>query len=127
MGRHRQAAPSQGNTTEQYTTSGPLPQHQMQQGGLGDHPIIPVTTEEPSLAELLAAIQGSRVTLEGKIETVAVEVNLLQANLRKVSDKVKVAEGSIVELRTEVDTAKTDGTSHLQIGSFGGEAGGFRG
>ncbi|KAJ1129903.1 hypothetical protein NDU88_008264 [Pleurodeles waltl] len=32
----------------------------------------------------------------------AVEVNLLRADLRKVSDKVKVAEGSIVELQTEV-------------------------
>ncbi|KAJ1184807.1 hypothetical protein NDU88_001609 [Pleurodeles waltl] len=53
-------------------------------------------------AEILMAIQGSRVALEGKIETVAVEVNLLRADLQKVSDKVKVAEGSIVELQTEV-------------------------
>ncbi|KAJ1131657.1 hypothetical protein NDU88_009992 [Pleurodeles waltl] len=58
--------------------------------------------EEPLRAELLAAIRGSRVAFEGKIETVAVEVNLLQADLWKVSDKVKVAEGSILELQTEV-------------------------
>ncbi|KAJ1164953.1 hypothetical protein NDU88_005385 [Pleurodeles waltl] len=56
--------------------------------------------EEPSRDKILAAIQGSRVALEGKIETV--EVNLLRAELRKVSDKVKVAEGSTVELQTEV-------------------------
>ncbi|KAJ1149081.1 hypothetical protein NDU88_001899 [Pleurodeles waltl] len=61
----------------------------------------PVTADEPSRAELLAAIQGSRVALEGKIEMVVVEVNLLRADLRKVSDKVKVAEGSIVELQME--------------------------
>ncbi|KAJ1118060.1 hypothetical protein NDU88_006255 [Pleurodeles waltl] len=54
--------------------------------------------EESSQAELLAATQGSRVALEGKIETVAVKVNLLRVDLRKVSDKVKVAEGSIAEL-----------------------------
>ncbi|KAJ1107856.1 hypothetical protein NDU88_005244 [Pleurodeles waltl] len=42
--------------------------------------------------------------LEGKIETVAVEVNLLRADLRMVSEKVKVVEGSIVDLQTEVGT-----------------------
>ncbi|KAJ1215685.1 hypothetical protein NDU88_003293 [Pleurodeles waltl] len=35
---------------------------------------------------------------------VAVEVNLLRADLRKVFDKVKVAEESIVDLQTEVGT-----------------------
>ncbi|KAJ1135865.1 hypothetical protein NDU88_002294 [Pleurodeles waltl] len=63
---------------------------------------VPMYPEEPSRAELLAAIQCSRVALEGKIETVAVEVNLLRADFRNVSDKVKVVEGSIVELQTEV-------------------------
>ncbi|KAJ1131606.1 hypothetical protein NDU88_009941 [Pleurodeles waltl] len=63
---------------------------------------VPPTSHEPSRAELLAAIQGSRVALEGKIETVAEEDSLLWADLQKVSNKVKVAEGSIVELQTEV-------------------------
>ncbi|KAJ1130956.1 hypothetical protein NDU88_009300 [Pleurodeles waltl] len=62
------------------------------------------TMEEPSRAELLAAIQGARVAREGKIEMVAVEMNLLRADLRKVSDKIKVVEGSIVDLQTEVGT-----------------------
>ncbi|KAJ1174588.1 hypothetical protein NDU88_006408 [Pleurodeles waltl] len=93
---------SQGNTMEQYTTPAPLPQCQTQLGGTGDGLSASTNTEEPSRAEILAAVQGSRVALEGKIETVAVEVNLLRADLRKVSDKVKVAEGSIVEQQTEV-------------------------
>ncbi|KAJ1218922.1 hypothetical protein NDU88_006493 [Pleurodeles waltl] len=59
-------------------------------------------TEEPSRVELLAAIQGPMEAPEGKIEMVAVEVNLLRVDLRKVSEKVMVAEGSIVELQTEV-------------------------
>ncbi|KAJ1109481.1 hypothetical protein NDU88_006841 [Pleurodeles waltl] len=100
MGHHKQTDASQGNTMEQYTTPVPLPQCVARLGVSGDDMRAPLNPEEPSRAELLAAIQGSRVALEGKIETVA--VNLLQADLMKVSDKVKVAEGSIVELQTEV-------------------------
>ncbi|KAJ1112528.1 hypothetical protein NDU88_000791 [Pleurodeles waltl] len=87
---------------EQYTMPVPLPQRQTQLGGPRDVLSTLVTAEEPSKAELLAAIQCSRVALEGKIETVVVEVNLFRADLRKVFDKVKLAEGSIVELQTEV-------------------------
>ncbi|KAJ1145023.1 hypothetical protein NDU88_011315 [Pleurodeles waltl] len=60
---------------------------------------MPAPAEEPSRAELLAAIQGSRVVLEAKIE--AVEMNFLGKDLRKVSDKVKVAEESTVDLQKE--------------------------
>ncbi|KAJ1198395.1 hypothetical protein NDU88_002236 [Pleurodeles waltl] len=102
MGRHKWTDTSQGNTMEQYTTLVPLPQRPARSEGSGDAMRVPVNPEEPSHAELLAATQGSRVALEGTIETVAVEVNLLWADLRKVSDKVKVAEGSIVELQTKV-------------------------
>ncbi|KAJ1197606.1 hypothetical protein NDU88_001462 [Pleurodeles waltl] len=70
----------------------------------GQSGLLPV--EEPSRAEILAAFQGSRVVLEGKIETVEVEVNLLRADRPKVSDKVKVVEGSIVELQAEVGTLR---------------------
>ncbi|KAJ1208244.1 hypothetical protein NDU88_003630 [Pleurodeles waltl] len=75
MGRHRQTETPQGNTMEQYTTPVPLPQCQTCLGGTGDGLSVPANTEEPSRAEILAAIQGSRVTLEGKMETMAVEVN----------------------------------------------------
>ncbi|KAJ1110345.1 hypothetical protein NDU88_007698 [Pleurodeles waltl] len=102
MGRHKGIALLQGNTMEQYTTPVPLPQRLTRSEGCGDNVRVLTNSEEPSRAELLAAIQGSRVALEGKIETMAVEVNLLRADLWKVSDKVKVAEGSIVELQTEV-------------------------
>ncbi|KAJ1099546.1 hypothetical protein NDU88_004647 [Pleurodeles waltl] len=99
MGRHKRTEASHHGAIYH---SVPLPQRQTRLGGNGDGVSTPVNPEEPSRAELLAAIQGSRVTLEGKIEMVAVEVNLLRADHRKVSDKVKVAEGSIVELQTEV-------------------------
>ncbi|KAJ1191084.1 hypothetical protein NDU88_000400 [Pleurodeles waltl] len=103
MGRHRQSVTSQGNAIEQYTKPVPLSQQQTRSGGPEDVICAPGSTGEPSQAKLLAAIQGSRVALEGKIETMAVEVYLLRADLRNVSEMIKVAEGSIVELQTEDD------------------------
>ncbi|KAJ1201622.1 hypothetical protein NDU88_005428 [Pleurodeles waltl] len=99
MGRHKRTDTSQGNTMEQYTTPVPLPQRLAKSEVSGDDIRVPMNPEELSRAELLAAIQGSRVALGGKIETVAVNVILLLADLRKVS---KVVEGSVVELQTEV-------------------------
>ncbi|KAJ1109652.1 hypothetical protein NDU88_007012 [Pleurodeles waltl] len=106
MGLHRQSTTSQGNTIEQYTMPVPLPQRQTRSGG--DKVVLGElgTAGEPSWVELLAAIQGFRVALEGKIETVVVEVSLLWADLRKVSEKVKVAEGFIVEFQTEVGSLR---------------------
>ncbi|KAJ1209896.1 hypothetical protein NDU88_005267 [Pleurodeles waltl] len=95
MGRHRRTDVSQGNIVEQYTTVVPTPQSVTRLGGSDDGQSGLLLAKEPLRAEILAAIQGSRVALEGKIETVSVEVNLLKADLRKVFDKVKVAEGSI--------------------------------
>ncbi|KAJ1203382.1 hypothetical protein NDU88_007169 [Pleurodeles waltl] len=64
MGRHRQTAALQGNTMEEYPTPVPLPQRQTRfgrpKGVLG----TPVSVEEPSQAERLGAIQGSRVALK---------------------------------------------------------------
>ncbi|KAJ1106535.1 hypothetical protein NDU88_003936 [Pleurodeles waltl] len=91
LGRHKQAAP---------------PQCQTQNSRQRQEQAAITSAEEQSRTEILAAIQGSRVALEGKIETVALEVNLLWPDLRKVSDKVAAAEGSIVELQTEVATRR---------------------
>ncbi|KAJ1207086.1 hypothetical protein NDU88_002478 [Pleurodeles waltl] len=89
MGRHRRAEASQGNTMEQYSTPVALPQRLARSEVSGEVANVASSAGEPSRAELLAAIQGSRVALEGKIETFAVEVNLLRADLRKVSDKLE--------------------------------------
>ncbi|KAJ1105681.1 hypothetical protein NDU88_003086 [Pleurodeles waltl] len=102
MGQHIQVAPSQENTMEYYTTSTPLSQRQMRHTRQGEEQTMTTSMEEPYHAELLAAIRGCRVAIEDKIETVALEG--LQTDLRKVSDKVKVVEGFIVELQMEVDT-----------------------
>ncbi|KAJ1160565.1 hypothetical protein NDU88_001061 [Pleurodeles waltl] len=102
MGRHKRTDALQGNTMQQYTKPVVLLQRVVRLEVSGDAVGTPLNTKEPSRVELLTAIQGSQVALEGKIETVAVEVNLLRAELRKVADKVKVAEGSIAELQTEL-------------------------
>ncbi|KAJ1173596.1 hypothetical protein NDU88_005426 [Pleurodeles waltl] len=94
MGHHKQTD-AQGNTMEQYTTPVPLPQCVARTKVSGDDMRMPLNPEEPSRAELLAAIQGSRVVLESKIETVVVEVNLLQADLRKVSNKGCGTQGEV--------------------------------
>ncbi|KAJ1105913.1 hypothetical protein NDU88_003316 [Pleurodeles waltl] len=109
MGRHQRTDVSQGNTMEQYTTVVPTPQRDTRLAGSEDGQSGLLPAEELSQAEILAAIQGSRVALEGNIETVAVKMNLLRADLRKVSDKVKVAKGSIVELQAEVETLRGTG------------------
>ncbi|KAJ1152343.1 hypothetical protein NDU88_005118 [Pleurodeles waltl] len=104
MGWHRKSAASQGNTIKQYTMPVLLPQCQTRSGRPKDALGAARTTGVPSRVELLTAILGSRVALKGKIETVAVEANLLRADLRKVSEKVMV-----VELQTGV------GSLHKQM------------
>ncbi|KAJ1211066.1 hypothetical protein NDU88_006428 [Pleurodeles waltl] len=89
---------------EQYTTLVVLSQCVARVEVSGDAVGTPLNTEETLHTELFVALQGSWVALEGKIETV--EVKLLRADLQKVSDKVKVAEGSIAELQTEVGTLR---------------------
>ncbi|KAJ1127798.1 hypothetical protein NDU88_006191 [Pleurodeles waltl] len=58
---------------EHYTTSAPLSQHQNAEQSEEQDAAVPV--EEPCRADLLAAIQGSWVALEAKLESVALEVN----------------------------------------------------
>ncbi|KAJ1091303.1 hypothetical protein NDU88_004430 [Pleurodeles waltl] len=73
MGQHRKTDVSQGNTMEQYTTAVPTQQRVTRAAGSDDGQSGLLPVEEPSQAEILAAIQGSRVVLQGKIEAVAVE------------------------------------------------------
>ncbi|KAJ1213559.1 hypothetical protein NDU88_001193 [Pleurodeles waltl] len=74
MGRYQRTNASQGNTMEQYTPPVPLPQPNANPRGSEDSESVATTAEDPSRSEILAAIQGLRVALEGKIETVAVEM-----------------------------------------------------
>ncbi|KAJ1198406.1 hypothetical protein NDU88_002247 [Pleurodeles waltl] len=58
--------------------------------------------------EFMAAIQGSPVALEGKIEMMALEVNLLCVNLRRVTDKVQGDIEDIESLEQRLATLQRD-------------------
>ncbi|KAJ1135608.1 hypothetical protein NDU88_002046 [Pleurodeles waltl] len=83
----------------QYTTPVVLPQRAARLEVSGYAAGMALNSEEPSRAELLVVIQGSWVALEGKIETVAVEVNLLQPDLQKVSVNARDHTFSIAQRR----------------------------
>ncbi|KAJ1111961.1 hypothetical protein NDU88_000233 [Pleurodeles waltl] len=78
----------------------------MLQGGAAEEEAATQDEVEPTRADLSVSIQGCRTALEHKIETLSIEVNLLRADLHKVSDKVTTAEGNIVELQVETVTLK---------------------
>ncbi|KAJ1109803.1 hypothetical protein NDU88_007161 [Pleurodeles waltl] len=73
-----------------YTTLAPSVQRAIHLPGPREDTGTDMLTKKPCTAELLGAIHGSRVALEGKIESVASEVNLLRVDLWKVSDRVKL-------------------------------------
>ncbi|KAJ1082882.1 hypothetical protein NDU88_003045 [Pleurodeles waltl] len=62
--------------------------------------------EEPSRAALMEAIQGSREDLEGKIDTMMLEVGLLHADLRKVLGRVTDNEVPISTMGKEITAFK---------------------
>ncbi|KAJ1119823.1 hypothetical protein NDU88_008008 [Pleurodeles waltl] len=99
MGGSKQPGPTQGNTMEQYTMTTPMVQRQTHKGVSRRDVATYLVVEEPSQADCMAMIQGSRIALEGKIETDPLEANLLRTELLKVSDKLRIVEGTIVELQ----------------------------
>ena len=50
---------------------------------------------DPTLKDIVAAIQGVQGSLEAKIDTVSVEVTLLRTDLCAMRDKLKEAEGEL--------------------------------
>ena len=90
------------NTITQYTTPKQSAQRITRQTNPSPQGRSPPDQPDPSLADIMEAIKGSREALEAQVAGVSVEVNLLRADLRKVSDKVTSAEGNITALQTEV-------------------------
>ncbi|KAJ1202801.1 hypothetical protein NDU88_006596 [Pleurodeles waltl] len=61
---------------------------------------------EPTRAEILAAKHGTCAALEQRHDLVAIDVNLLRTDLRRVAEKVTTAEINIKNLQDEVSTLK---------------------
>ncbi|KAJ1110651.1 hypothetical protein NDU88_007999 [Pleurodeles waltl] len=62
--------------------------------------------QEPSMSDFLNEIKGTSIELVTKIDTVAVDVTLLWADLHKVADSVTEAKDTIGVLNQEVDALK---------------------
>ncbi|KAJ1093560.1 hypothetical protein NDU88_006660 [Pleurodeles waltl] len=56
--------------------------------------------DKPSLSAIMAAIQDLCGSLEPKLDTVTVDVNLLRTDLKKVTEKVTNAETDIARLQS---------------------------
>ena len=59
------------------------------------------------LNKVLAAINASRESLEHKIETVIIDVNLLRADQQKIADRVKSTETQILDIQPTVESNTT--------------------
>lgn len=62
--------------------------------------------EAPTLAELMAAIKGSWDLTIAKIDTVALEMGLLHADVPKISDRATATEGDVQTIQTELASLK---------------------
>ena len=56
---------------------------------------------EPSLTDIMAAIQGIQVTLEGKMDAISTEVTLLRADFGKMKERIKDNQGAVSTLQSE--------------------------
>ncbi|KAJ1184651.1 hypothetical protein NDU88_001454 [Pleurodeles waltl] len=74
--------PIQSNKMDKYATTKQLV---VIAGGVTEEP----GALEPSLGAIMAAIQDVKTSLKPKLDTVTIDVNMLWANLQKMSEKVK--------------------------------------
>ncbi|KAJ1104512.1 hypothetical protein NDU88_001923 [Pleurodeles waltl] len=92
----------QSNAVTQYALAQGLQQSTIQQTGAQEAD----TEGEPLRGVLMEAIQGSRTILESKVDTVAIEVGFLHADLCKVLERISVNEQLIGSLGREVASLK---------------------
>ncbi|KAJ1155212.1 hypothetical protein NDU88_007947 [Pleurodeles waltl] len=102
VGKDKTAGNHATNTKTQYTTLRHPTQMITCQMGATETANLQEEPTEPSSAELLVAIRGSGSALKCKIEPVSRDMNLLQADLRKVADEESGAETNIEDLHSEV-------------------------
>ncbi|KAJ1119833.1 hypothetical protein NDU88_008018 [Pleurodeles waltl] len=68
--------------------------------GTGPTDPDPPTQSEPTLTDIMMAIQGVKDTYESEVNTVTMEVNLMRADLKKVTEKLTVGESQILGLQS---------------------------
>ncbi|KAJ1116658.1 hypothetical protein NDU88_004864 [Pleurodeles waltl] len=103
MSKEKGAKAAQSNKINQYT----VPGHGPQESGPGDLSSQGPEEQFKATAEILAAIQGTRATLENKRDTMAIELNLLLLDRRKVAKRVTCMEEEVITLKREIKYIQT--------------------
>ncbi|KAJ1144720.1 hypothetical protein NDU88_011017 [Pleurodeles waltl] len=100
MGKHRANKGTQQTRIDQYTA---------QSAGVSLHKDSPGTLEkgaEPTGAKILAAMKSSSRATQTQIVAIAVNVNLLRADLRVVAERSVATEQQVTCMQSDVDTLK---------------------
>ncbi|KAJ1195792.1 hypothetical protein NDU88_005060 [Pleurodeles waltl] len=100
MGRDKLQRGAQVDKIVQYTIPGQ---------GSGDRrtedpPNMEERPQTQDTHEILEVMQGTRVALEAKMDTMAMDINHLRLDLRKVAVRVMSTEGEIDELQNKICT-----------------------
>ncbi|KAJ1100352.1 hypothetical protein NDU88_005438 [Pleurodeles waltl] len=64
-------------------------------------------TSESTGIQVLTAIKVSNLAVQTKVMTIAIDVNLLRADLRKVAERTVETETNVTELREEISVLNT--------------------
>ncbi|KAJ1120534.1 hypothetical protein NDU88_008699 [Pleurodeles waltl] len=86
-----------------------MDQYTAQNAGVSLQRDPPATSEkgaEPTGAQILAAIESSSRATETQVAAIAVDVNLLRADLRVVAERPVATEQKVTCMRSDVDILK---------------------
>ncbi|KAJ1088841.1 hypothetical protein NDU88_001996 [Pleurodeles waltl] len=85
-GRNRGPCPTQSHNTTKYA----VPRKAATEVSSGRQPacLDPPLHTEPTVRDIMTAIQSVKDTLEPKVDTVTLEVNLIRADFKKVTEKL---------------------------------------
>ncbi|KAJ1165450.1 hypothetical protein NDU88_005878 [Pleurodeles waltl] len=116
MGKDKAGKGTQQTRMDQYTA-------QTLGGTLPQEPPGPLNKgSEPTGKQILAAIEASGQAVKSQIATMAVDVNLLRADLRVVTERSVATMQQVTSIQTDIDTLKTSvaALEETLTGYFGG-------
>ncbi|KAJ1154854.1 hypothetical protein NDU88_007597 [Pleurodeles waltl] len=101
MGKDKAGKGTQQTRMDQYTA-------QTLGGTLPQEPPGPLNkASEPTDVQIMAAIEASGQAVKSQIAAMAVDVNLLRADLRVVAERSVATEQQVTSMQTDIETLKT--------------------
>ncbi|KAJ1204067.1 hypothetical protein NDU88_007848 [Pleurodeles waltl] len=100
MVRNRGPRPTQLNNITKYAVSQMAMKETSGSSEPGPACSDPPQHTEPTVRDIMTAIQSVKDTLESKVDTVTLEVNIIKADLKKVTENLTVAESHISGLQS---------------------------